>query len=106
MDEAPVSASEARDAAAEARDAAAEGRDAAAEGRAAAVTKRSLTVAGHRTSISLEDAFWTGLRDIAAERGLSVAALVAAVDRGRGPSNLSSALRVFVLARFRGTVDP
>ena len=74
--------------------------------RDGAVAKRSLTVAGHRTSLSLEEAFWSGLRDIAAERGLSVAALVAEVDRGRGPSNLSSALRVFVLARFRGTLDP
>ncbi len=77
-----------------------------AEGQGAAVTKRSLTVAGHRTSISLEEAFWRGLRDIAAGRGLSVSALVAEVDRGRGPSNLSSALRVFVLACFRGMVDP
>ncbi len=82
-----------------------DGRDIAG-GPDAAVVKRSLTVAGHRTSISLEDAFWSGVRDIAAERGLSVAALVAEVDRGRGLSNLSSALRVFVLARFRGTVDP
>ena len=81
------------------------GREAAADGRDAAVIKRSLTVSGHRTSISLEDAFWSGLRGIAAERGLSVAALVAEVDRGRGLSNLSSALRVFVLARFRGTID-
>lgn len=79
-----------------------EGRDE----RDGAVVKRSLAVAGHRTSISLEEAFWSGLRDIAAERGLSVAALVAEVDRGRGPSNLSSALRVFVLTRYRGTVDP
>ena len=83
-----------------------EARDPTAEARDAAVVKRSLTVAGHRTSISLEDAFWSGLRGIAAERGLSIAALVAEVDRGRGPSNLSSALRVFVLARLRGTVDP
>ena len=85
-----------------------EGRDAAAEGRdaAAALTKRSLTVAGHRTSVSLEDAFWSALRDIAASRGLAVAALVAEVDRVRGPSNLSSALRIFVLARFRALVDP
>ena len=81
------------------------GQEAAADGRDAAVIKRSLTVSGHRTSISLEDAFWSGLRGIAAERGLSVAALVAEVDRGRGLSNLSSALRVFVLARFRGTID-
>ena len=73
----------------------------AADGPGAVVTKRSLTIAGHRTSISLEDAFWCGLRDIAADRGLSVSALVAEVDRKRGPSNLSSALRVFVLAFSR-----
>ena len=74
--------------------------------RAAALTKRSLTVAGHRTSISLEDAFWSALRDIATSRGVAVAALVAEVDRVRGPSNLSSALRIFVLACFRRPVDP
>lgn len=67
----------------------------------AAVGKRSLTVAGHRTSISLEDAFWAGLRDIAAARASTVAALVAEIDRGRGTANLSSAIRVFVLGHFR-----
>ena len=68
---------------------------------AAAVGKRSLTVAGHRTSVSLEDAFWTGLRDIALARGVAVATLVAEVDRARGTANLSSAIRVFVLAFYR-----
>lgn len=67
----------------------------------AAVAKRSLTVAGHRTSISLEDAFWEGLRDIAAARASTVAGLVAEIDRGRGAANLSSAIRVFVLDHFR-----
>ncbi len=65
--------------------------------RAAAVVKRSLAIAGHRTSISLEDAFWDGLRHIAEERKLSVAALVAEIDATRGANNLSSAIRVFVL---------
>ncbi|RYC32488.1 aryl-sulfate sulfotransferase [Lichenibacterium minor] len=65
------------------------------------VGKRSLTVAGHRTSISLEDAFWSGLRDIAAARASTVAGLVAEIDRGRGAANLSSAIRVFVLDHFR-----
>ncbi len=64
---------------------------------AAAIVKRSLAIAGHRTSISLEDAFWEGLRHIAEERKLSVAALVAEIDATRGPNNLSSAIRVFVL---------
>ena len=59
-----------------------------------------MTIAGHRTSISLEDAFWTGLRDIAARRGVTPAALVADVDRGRADANLSSAIRVFVLANL------
>jgi predicted DNA-binding ribbon-helix-helix protein len=63
----------------------------------ARVVKRSLVVAGHRTSVSLEDAFWRRLKAIAADRGLSVNALAAAVDAARGGANLSSALRVFVL---------
>lgn len=71
-----------------------------------AVGKRSLTVAGHRTSISLEDAFWTGLRDIAAARASTVAGLVAEIDRRRGPANLSSAIRVFVLDHFRAAAEP
>jgi len=67
----------------------------------AAIAKRSLSVAAHRTSISLEDAFWTGLRDIAALRGIAAAALVAEIDRDRGGANLSSAIRVFVLTFYR-----
>ena len=67
----------------------------------AAAAKRSLTVAGHRTSISLEDAFWRGLREVATQRSMALAALVAEVDRGRGSVNLSSALRVHVLDFYR-----
>jgi predicted DNA-binding ribbon-helix-helix protein len=63
----------------------------------ARVAKRSLVIAGHRTSVSLEDAFWRRLRLIAAERRLSVNALAATVDASRGEANLSSALRVYVL---------
>jgi predicted DNA-binding ribbon-helix-helix protein len=63
----------------------------------ARVVKRSLVIAGHRTSISLEDAFWGRLRAIAAERGLSLNRLAAMVDASRGGANLSSAIRVFVL---------
>jgi predicted DNA-binding ribbon-helix-helix protein len=63
----------------------------------AAITKRSLAIAGHRTSISLEEAFWQGLRQLAQDRNLSVAALVAEIDAGRGETNLSSAIRVFIL---------
>jgi predicted DNA-binding ribbon-helix-helix protein len=65
---------------------------------ATTISKRSLAIAGHRTSISLEEAFWQGLREIARRRQTSVAALVAEIDAGRGAANLSSAVRVFVLA--------
>ncbi|MCA8929397.1 MAG: ribbon-helix-helix domain-containing protein [Alphaproteobacteria bacterium] len=58
--------------------------------------RRSVTISGHRTSVSLEDPFWEQLKGIAAERNLSIANVVAEVDKGR-QSNLSSALRVFVL---------
>lgn len=64
--------------------------------------KRSVTIAGHKTSISLEAAFWSALRLLAAEEGSSLAALVAKVDAGRGKSNLSSALRVYALRRGAG----
>ena len=59
--------------------------------------KRSLTIAGHRTSLSLERAFWRRLEALAAARGVSLSALVAEIDAGRGEANLSSALRVFAL---------
>jgi predicted DNA-binding ribbon-helix-helix protein len=58
--------------------------------------KRSLAIAGHRTSISLEQPFWDGLRAIARERCITVAALVAAIDAVRGEASLSSAIRLFV----------
>lgn len=67
-----------------------------ADGRA--LKKRSLAIAGHRTSISLEEAFWTALKALAARRGLSLAALVGEIDAARGDANLSSALRVALLA--------
>ncbi len=63
------------------------------------VVKHSIVIAGHRTSVSLEEPFWRALKGIAAADGLSLAALVAQVDAGRGEANLSSALRVFVLER-------
>jgi predicted DNA-binding ribbon-helix-helix protein len=62
--------------------------------------KRSVLVAGHATSLSLEEPFWTALREVARRRGLSLNALVATVDAQR-PGNLSSALRVFVLDCYR-----
>ncbi|NQW54476.1 MAG: ribbon-helix-helix domain-containing protein [Rhodospirillales bacterium] len=65
--------------------------------------KRSVTIDGHRTSISLEDAFWTELSALSLARGLSLNALVAEVDHGRTPdgSNLSSALRLYVLGEMK-----
>ena len=67
------------------------------EAASARVVKRSLVIAGHRTSISLEDVFWRRLRRIALDRGQSVNGLAAMVDASRGDANLSSAIRVFVL---------
>ena len=64
------------------------------------VRKHSVTIAGHKTSLSLEDAFWRALKDLAEDDGLSVNALVERVDRDRA-GNLSSALRVHVLRRSR-----
>ena len=66
-----------------------------------AMRKRSVTIDGHRTSVSLEDAFWAELSAIAEQRGLSLNALVAEIDHGRIPGNLSSALRLFVLEELR-----
>jgi predicted DNA-binding ribbon-helix-helix protein len=63
----------------------------------ARVVKRSLVIAGHRTSVSLEDAFWRRLRALAAARGLSLNGLAAMIDASRDGANLSSAIRVFVL---------
>lgn len=67
--------------------------------KSAGIVKRSLTIAGHRTSISLETAFWTRLRDEAERRTLSLAALVAEIDAARDGANLSSAIRVHLLER-------
>ena len=63
----------------------------------AGIVKHSLTIAGHRTSVSLEEAFWSALKALAGQRGRTVAALAAEVDSLRGNANLSSALRVMVL---------
>ena len=67
--------------------------------------KRSVMIAGHATSLTLEEEFWQALRAVAAQRGLSLNALVASVDAARATSppagNLSSALRVFILECYR-----
>ena len=65
--------------------------------------KRSISIAGHRTSVSVEDPFWDGLMAIARSRGRTVAALIAEIDRQRPARvNLSSAIRIFVLDHYRG----
>jgi predicted DNA-binding ribbon-helix-helix protein len=63
--------------------------------------KHSLAIAGHRTSISLEEPFWVALKEIAGAEGVTLAALVAEVDSRRGDANLSSALRLHVLAHYQ-----
>ena len=65
------------------------------------VVKRSVVVAGHKTSVSLEDAFWKSLKEIAACGDMSVSALLAAIDSARRHGNLSSAIRLFVLTFYR-----
>lgn len=62
-----------------------------------AVLKRSLTIAGHRTSISLEEPFWRLLQSEAKAQGQSVAALVETIDRARRDTNLSSAIRIHLV---------
>ena len=64
--------------------------------------KRSLSLAGHRTSVSLEDAFWTAFREIAAERGTTPARLATEIDHGRDLGiGLATAIRLFVLNTYR-----
>ena len=65
-----------------------------------AIVKRSIVLSGHKTSISLEDAFWDGLKALADARNVSVASLVHDIDASRGENNLSSAVRQFVLGRY------
>jgi len=65
------------------------------------VVKRSIVIAGHKTSVSLEDAFWKGLKDIAISRDMTLSELVAAIDSDRRHGNLSSAIRLFVLDHYR-----
>ncbi len=65
--------------------------------------KRSLTLHGHRTSVSLEDEFWQAFREIAAETSKPINALAAEIDAQRGADlGLASAIRLFVLRHYRG----
>ena len=65
------------------------------------IVKRSVVIGGHKTSVSLEDPFWTDLKTIAHAQHVTLSALVAQIDDTRERSNLSSAIRVFVLHHFR-----
>jgi predicted DNA-binding ribbon-helix-helix protein len=65
------------------------------------VSKRSIVVAGHKTSVSLEDQFWNSLKEIAGERGMTLTELIRAIDADRQHANLSSAIRLFVLGVYR-----
>src|SRR2546423_15573727 len=65
------------------------------------VVKRSIVITGHKTSVSLEDAFWSGLKDIAVARNVTLSELVASIDAERRQGNLSSAIRLFVLDHYR-----
>ena len=69
--------------------------------RATRPVKRSFSIRGHRTSISLEAAFWEALGEIAAAQNKPLAQLVADVDGTRGAAGLSSAVRIFILDHFR-----
>jgi len=68
------------------------------------VKKRSIAIGGHKTSVSLEDYFWTSLKQIARERTTTVSELVEVLDAAREVGNLSSTIRVFVLDHYRNNV--
>ena len=65
------------------------------------VVKRSIVVASHKTSVSLEDAFWHALKEIASVKNLTLSDVVALIDTDRNRGNLSSAIRLFVLDYYR-----
>ena len=69
------------------------------------ITKRSVTIGGHKTSVTLEDVFWQGLREIAAARNVGLSALLDEIDGSRQRNNLSSHIRMFVLEYFRSRGD-
>ena len=65
------------------------------------VVKRSIVVGGHKTSVSLEEAFWSGMKEISALRDMTLSELVGEIDNNRQQGNLSSAIRLFVLDYFK-----
>ncbi|HWL31703.1 MAG TPA: ribbon-helix-helix domain-containing protein [Xanthobacteraceae bacterium] len=70
------------------------------------VIKRSIVIAGHKTSVSLEDEFWKGLKEIADDRDVTLSDLVSSIDTDRRHGNLSSAIRLFVLGHYRNQTPP
>ena len=70
-----------------------------------AITKRSIAIGGRKTSVSLEDAFWTSLKEIAGHRDITLSDMVALIDTGRHAGNLSSAIRLFVLDHYRAQLN-
>ena len=70
------------------------------------VVKRSIIIGRHKTSVSLEDAFWQSLKRIASDRELTLSALVDTIDSQRSTGNLSSAIRLFVLDHYRSMTNP
>ena len=73
------------------------------------VIKRSIVLAGHKTSVSLEDPFWQAVKEIAEEKSLTLSDFVGQIDTDRRGSNLSSAIRVYVVEHYKnrkfGTTD-
>jgi len=66
-----------------------------------AIAKRTITIDNHKTSVTLEDEFWSGLREVARRKNATLRSLVTQIDDARGRNNLSSAIRVFVLNYYR-----
>jgi predicted DNA-binding ribbon-helix-helix protein len=66
------------------------------------VVKRSVVLAGHKTSVSLEDAFWEALKDIAKNKRVTLSEVICGIDVEREHANLSSAIRLFVLNHYQG----
>ena len=69
------------------------------------VVKRSIVIAGHKTSVSLEDAFWRGLKEIAGGHDMTLSCLVAVIEGDRRHGNLSSAIRLYVLDHYRAQAN-
>lgn len=70
-----------------------------------AVIKRSVVISGHKTSVSLEDAFWNGLKEISKSHNMTLSDMVANIDSHRHHGNLSSTIRLFVLEQARAQFE-